>query len=475
VIVHQAYRFALDPTPAQARALSAHCGAARFAFNWGLALVKAVMDQREAEASYGIAPEQLTQGPHWSLPALRKVWNQAKNEVAPWWAECSKESYSSGLDSLARALTNWSASRNGKRAGRAVGFPRFKSRRRATRSCRFTTGGIRVEPDRRSVNLPKLGRIKTYESTRKLARRIEAGTARVLSATVCFERGRWFCSFTCEVQRSDPPATRPDAVVGVDLGITHLAVLSRPLLGVSDAAGFVSNPKHLTHVSTALRRASRTVSRRRGPDRRTDVRPSKRWERANQRRNRIHHRVANMRRDGLHKLTTALATEFGTIVVEDLNVAGMLRNRRLARSIADTGFAEIRRQLEYKTRWRGSRLVVADRWFPSSKTCLECGVVKAKLPLHIRAFHCESCGARMDRDLNAARNLEALVVRSTQVPERPETWSRKSRTDVEPTGRPAACGLVAAKRPPRTGQPDQTGTWTSGNGLVQLPRRPDMV
>ncbi|WP_215732212.1 IS607 family element RNA-guided endonuclease TnpB [Lentzea atacamensis] len=413
MIVHQAYRFALDPTPAQARALSAHCGAARFAFNWGLALVKAVMDQRQAEKSCGIAPEALTPALQWSHCSLLWIWNRAKHEVAPWWTECSKEAYSGGLYRLALALKNWTDSRTGKRTGPTVQFPRFKSRRRARRSCRFTTGGIRVEPDRHHVTLPKLGRIRTYESTRKLARRIEAGTARVMSATVCVEGGRWFCAFTCEVQRNDPPPAQPDAVVGVDLGVAHLAVLSRPLHGVTDAAGFVLNPKHFVRESTALRRISRKVSRRCGPDRRTGARPSKRWERANQRRNRLHCRVANVRRDGLHKLTTALATEFGTIVVEDLNVAGMLRNRRLARSIADAGFTEVRRQLAYKTRWRGSRLVVADRWFPSSKTCSDCGVVKTKLPLHIRVFRCESCGLNIDRDLNAARNLAALAASTT--------------------------------------------------------------
>lgn len=409
MIVHQAYRFALDPTPAQARALSAHCGAARFAFNWGLALGKAVMDQREAEAGYGIAPEDLTPPLHWSLPALRKVWNRTKDEVAPWWAECSKESYSSGLDGLARALSNWSASRNGKRAGRPMGFPRFKSKRRASRSCRFTTGPMRVEADCRHVTLPTLGRIRTHESTRKLARRIDAGTARVLSATIRCEGGRWFCSFTCEVNRSDPPPAQPHAVIGVDLGVTHLAVLSKPLLGISDAAGFVPNPRHLAHASAELRRRSRTVSRRQGPDKRSGDRPSRRWERANQHRNRVHHRVANLRRDGLHKLTTALAAEYGTIVVEDLNVAGMMRNRRVARAIADAGFAEIRRQLAYKVRWRGSRLLVADRWFPSSKTCSDCGAVKAKLPLHVRVFRCEPCGLKIDRDLNASRNLAKMV------------------------------------------------------------------
>ncbi|MFU8855301.1 RNA-guided endonuclease TnpB family protein, partial [Micromonospora sp. SL1-18] len=122
----------------------------------------------------------------------------------------------------------------------------------------------------------------------------------------------------------------------------------------------------------------------------------------------MHHRVANLRADGLHKLTTDITGEYGTVVVEDLNVAGMLRNRRLARKIADAGFGEIRRQIVYKTAWAGGTHVVADRWFPSSKTCSHCRVVKAKLPLHVRVFRCDACGLVMDRDENAARNLAAL-------------------------------------------------------------------
>ncbi|MFD0851389.1 RNA-guided endonuclease TnpB family protein, partial [Actinomadura adrarensis] len=137
---------------------------------------------------------------------------------------------------------------------------------------------------------------------------------------------------------------------------------------------------------------------------------SKRWEKANARRNRIHHRVANLRQDALHKLTTAVAAGYGTVVVEDLNVAGMLRNRRLARRVADAGFGEIRRQLGYKTRQRhATRLIVADRWYPSSKTCSGCGAVKAKLPLHLRTYQCGACGLVCDRDTNAARNLAALA------------------------------------------------------------------
>jgi putative transposase len=131
--------------------------------------------------------------------------------------------------------------------------------------------------------------------------------------------------------------------------------------------------------------------------------------RANAARNKVHHRVANRRRDGLHKLTTHLAREYGTVVLEDLFVAGMLRNRKLARQIQDAGFGEIRRQLTYKTEWNCGRLMLADRWFPSSKTCSDCGVVKAKLRLSERTFACTACGLVLDRDHNAARNLAALA------------------------------------------------------------------
>jgi putative transposase len=142
--VIQAYRFALDPTPAQERALRSHAGAARVAFNWGLARVKAVMDQRKAEKSYGIAEDDLTPSISWSMYSMRKAWNQAKDEVAPWWPECSKEAYASGLERLATALGNWQDSKKGRRKGPRMGFPRFKSKRRAVPSVRFTAGAIRL-------------------------------------------------------------------------------------------------------------------------------------------------------------------------------------------------------------------------------------------------------------------------------------------------------------------------------------------
>jgi putative transposase len=407
--VVQAYRYALDPNAAQEAALRSHCGAARAAYNWAVGWVTASWWQRNAEETYGVPEAALTKWRPWSLPSLRKAFNAAKRtdpRFAAWWEDNSKEAYNTGLANAAAAFDNYATSKNGKRRGRKAGLPRFKPKRKARLACRFTTGTIRVDTDGRHVTLPRLGTIRTHEPTSALLARVQAGSARILSATVRHERGRWFVSFQTEVQRDLERVARPDVAVGIDLGVKTLAVMA-------DSTGeirTVPHPGHYDRARKQLRRASRTVSRRRGPDRRTGRKPSKRWEKANAQRNKVHHRVANLREDALHKLATTVAAEYGTVVVEDLNVAGMLRNRRLARRIADAGFAEIRRQLDYKTRRRhASRLVVADRWYPSSKTCSGCGAVKAKLPLHVRTYQCDACGLVIDRDDNAALNLAALA------------------------------------------------------------------
>jgi putative transposase len=435
----RAYKYALNPTPRQARLLDGHCGAARKAYNWGLGRVKAVMNQRDAEASYGIPAELLTPVISWSMYSLRKAWNQAKAIVAPWWAEYSKEAYSSGLTQLAAALKNWADSRKAERSGRSVGFPRFKSKRNAVKSCRFTTGAVGCEE--RCAVLPRIGRVRLHEAP---ASELLDGKARILAATIRFERGRWFVSFTVEQDTAPQSPMRPAAVVGVDLGVKSLAVMSEP----NGEPHTVPNLRHLDAALRRIGRLSRRVSRRVGPDRGTGRVPSNRWKRANGQRNRVHHQVAYQRADSLHKLTSAIAAEYGTVVVEDLNVAGMLRNRRLARRIGDAGFGEIRRQLAYKTEWNGGRLVVADRWFPSSKTCSGCGVVKAKLLLSERDYVCGSCGLVMDRDENAARNLAALVVAASGA----ETLNgRGADQKTRVTGR------VAVKRQP--GSPvRETGT-----------------
>jgi putative transposase len=417
----QAYRFALDPTPRQRRALASHCGAARVAYNWGLKLVDARLQQRRAGEDVEVP---------WTLPALRREWNRAKDQVAPWWAENSKEAYSSGLDGLARALKNWTDSSTGRRKGRPVGFPRGKRKGRSRDACRFTTGPLRVEADRKHITLPRIGGLKTHESTRKLARRLEQGTARILAATITRTADRWFVSFTVEVERHIPTGNGTTTVVGMDVGIRRLAVLST---GVT-----IPNPHALEHQLRKLHRLNRRLAR---------CKPaSKRRTQTRRQLARVHARAANVRNDALHKLTTTLATQHEVIVVEQLNVAGMLRNRRLARAIADTAMGESRRQLAYKTRWYGSRLVVADRFYPSSKTCSDCGWVKAKLSLTERIFTCQACGLQIDRDLNAARNLAKLA----------DHVARSGRETLNARGadaRPGLAGLTASKREAGTESP----------------------
>ncbi|WP_190813222.1 IS607 family element RNA-guided endonuclease TnpB [Saccharopolyspora pogona] len=436
-VVLQAYRFALDPTGEHDAALRSHCGAQRYAYNWGLARVKANLDQRTAEKSYGLAGDESTPSLNWSAYSFRRDWNQAKPVVAPWWGENSKEAYSSGLAHLATALKNWDDSNNGRRTGPKIRFPRFKGKRSGL-SCRFTTGSFGLADDRRHVKLPRIGTIRTHESTRKLARHVERGTARIRSATVSLRAGRWFCSFSVEINRNDPAPTQPHTAVGVDLGIKSLAVLS--------TGHVIANPKLLELAQRDLRRLQRQAARRTGLDRRSGQKPSQRWRKTQARIAKLHITVANARRDGLHKLTNRLVRTFGAIVVEDLNVVGIVRNRRLARHVAGVGMAELRRQIEYKAAWSGVHVHVADRWFPSSKTCSGCGVVKAKLRLSERTYQCESCGMSMDRDLNAAVNLAALVEASS---------SSCGATINEPDGNPyKTSALLAAGT--ATGRPTRS-------------------
>ncbi len=208
----------------------------------------------------------------------------------------------------------------------------------------------------------------------------------------------------------------------------------------------IDNPEHLEAALRELRRLQRQTSRRTGPDHRSEQKSSNRWRTTQARITKLHTTVANTRRDGLHKLTTWLVRTFGAIVLEDLNVAGMTRNRRLARQVAGAGMAELRRQVEYKASWAGLRVHIADRWHPSSKTCPDCGAVRTKLRLSDRIFTCPSCGISMDRDLNAAHNLANLVEATTSSPNcgatenEPDGNPHKTRTtraaDIA-TGRPA--------------------------------------
>lgn len=400
----RAYVFSLDPTPTQERALRSHCGASRFVLNHMLGLVKANLDQRAAERSYDVADANLTPALGWSAYTLRKHWNTVKGQVAPWWSDVSKEAFASGCSDLADALANWVASRNGRTRGRSAGFPRFRSRR-TTMSCTFTVNPIRVEADRHHVTLPRLGRLHVHETTARLGRLIALGRARITRATISYRRGRWQVSLLTHVEHAERAHPQPGTAVGVDLGVKDVVVAATPS---AMEVLRIPVPDRLHDLARRKHQLQRRARHRQGP--RQGVAPSKRWRRAQRLIDRVDWRIAAAREDLLHKVTMNLAQRFETVVVEDLNVAGMMtrggaHKRGLNRGIAQSAMATTRRLLTYKTAWAGGQLLVVDRWYPSSKTCSECGATKAKLLLSERTFACPSCGCVIDRDLNAAVNL----------------------------------------------------------------------
>jgi putative transposase len=408
-LVRQAYRFALDPTVEQERLLASFTGASRFWFNQGLALVKERLNARARGEEVRVP---------WSYKALCSEFSgdAVKDELAPWRSQVPVGSYQAGLEALGKALHNFS---QGRRRGRQVGFPRFRAKGRCRESVIFQRPRLKsareIEFDRR------LGPVRTKERMSKLIRLLDRDEhARIMRATVSRSGPSWYVSFTVERSSKQRAARRPHAAVGVDVGLTRLATVS--------ADGPFKNARPLQGALRELRRLQRQLDRQRRannpgnylPDGR--VKPgasgwvkSKRMLRSEHRLRRLHERLANLRREQAHQLTTHLTREFGVIGVETLNVRGMQANRRLARHIADVGWGTILAQLKYKTSWSDrSMLVAADRFYPSSKTCSDCGTVRAKLALSERVFTCDACGLTIDRDLNAALNLARMAQQHAQ-------------------------------------------------------------
>jgi putative transposase len=378
-----------------------HFGARRKAFNWGLAQVKADLDAKCTNPSHASVG--------WDLGSLRKAWNLAKHEVAPWWATNSKECYSAGLADLAQALSNWNASRNGIRQGRRLGFPRFSSARRDPGRVRFTTGTMRVEADRHTITVPVIGALQAKENTRRVQRHVASGRAHVLNMTLSQRWGRLFVSigYALRTPHTGRVPRQPAVRAGVDLGMRTLAtVATRDAVTGAETVVEYQNPAPLKATLAARRRAGHELSRR--------IPGSRGHRAAKAKLTRLDRQCVQLRREATHQLTTELAGTYGHIVVEDLDVAAMkqgMGRRAFRRAVSDAAMGLIRPQLAYKTLRHGSTLTVADRWFPSSQIHHGCthadGTpcrLKGKGRIDKRLI-CPITGEVVDRDRNAALNL----------------------------------------------------------------------
>jgi putative transposase len=366
MIVQRGYKTELDLNDQQRSACEQHVGVARFAYNWGLAR------KIEAYQETGKSP---------NAKALHKELNAHKRTEFPWMYAVSKCAPQEALRNLDVAYANFF--RRVKNGEQKQGFPRFKSKRRSKKSFRLT-GTIRVFE--KSIQLPRLGRLRLKEGGYLPVEGTE--TVHVLSATVSQRASRWYVSIQVEEEIDDPkPEQKP--AVGVDLGIRNLAVLS-------DGTTY-SNPRALKRNLGKIKRLQRIVSRRQ--------KGSRNREKAVSQLAKAHARVTDIRTHTLHQITSELAKTKSVIVIEDLNVSGMMKNHRLAQAIGDVGLSEFKEQLAYKAVWYGSELVVIDRWFPSSKLCSACGTKMEKMPLHVRDWICPICNTQHDRDVNAAINI----------------------------------------------------------------------
>jgi putative transposase len=357
-----AHKIALDPNAAQRLYFARAAGTARFAYNWAL----------------GEWRRQYAAGGKPSDVSLRRDLNAIKREQFPWMYDVTKAAVQEAIIDLGTAFRAFFEKR-----GR---YPQFKRKDDRPSFCAANEAGTFRAEDKR-IKLPVIGWVKMREAVRF--------SGPLKRATVSCEAGRWFVSVMVETDDVKPVA-HPEPVVGIDLGVFALAALS--------TGEAVSGPKAHGAALKRLRRANQALARKR--------RASANFRKAKRRLAKVHRRIAAIRRDATHKLTTRLAKTYAVIGIEDLNVRGMVRNRHLARAVSDGGFHEFRRQITYKARLYGARLVVADRWYPSSKTCSCCGVVKATLDLAERTFRCDHCGFEAPRDLNAALNLARLAASS---------------------------------------------------------------
>jgi len=484
----RAYRFALDLTEAQASAVAQHAGAARWAYNHALAAKFAALDERhtaitlavDAGADRADAAKRAPKVP--GKPDIQKTLNTAKGDdrrgedgLCPWWHTVSTYTFQSAFADADRAWKNWLDSRTGRRKGRRVGRPRFKTKHHSRDSFRIhhnvKNPSIRPDTGYRRIIIPRLGSLRVHSSTKPLRRALGRGAV-IQSVTIARGGHRWYASILTKQPHTEvtsPHRHRQAGTVGVDLGVHTLAALS--------TGETIDNPRHLDAARTRLTKAQRALSR--------TQKGSNRRRRAARLVGRRHHEVAERRATTLHALTKTLATQWSTIAIEDLNVAGMTRSARgtvdhpgrnvraktgLNRAILDAAPGELRRQLEYKTNWYGSSITVIGRFFPSSRTCSACGA-KAKLTLADRVYRCAACGFTADRDVNAAINIAAQAAVALGMKEtlnarraggdHPLAAGSRSSSATKREGRHTVVATPARQQAghPTEAETDPTGTW----------------
>jgi putative transposase len=378
VEIRRAYKVELDPNNRQRTALRCAAGCARWAYNWGL--------ERKIETYRTTGKSLSAIDLHKELNVLKKL--PVKEGGVPWMYSVSKCAPQEALRNLDSAFQSFF--KRCKKKAKKKGFPKFKSRHKNPLKFRLT-GTIRTSEDEREIQLPQLDTIRLKESGYLPGPGRE--DVKIQSATLSERAGRWFVSLSCIVTIPDPEPQPRTKVVGVDVGIKNLAV-------TSDGRVF-ENPRALAKMQRRLQQAQRALARKQ--------KGSQNRIKARKRVAQLYYRVFCIRQDALHKATTEIVRSADVICIESLNVAGMLKNHKLARALADASLSEFLRQITYKASWAGALVVEAQRFYPSSKTCSVCGHIKQDLTLADRTYVCSNCGLVIDRDLNAATNLKNLA------------------------------------------------------------------
>ncbi|MER7692294.1 RNA-guided endonuclease TnpB family protein [Streptomyces sp. NPDC097610] len=391
--VKRTFKYRFYPTDAQAAELSRTFGCVRKVYNMALAARTQAWVTRQERVNYNQTSAMLT------------AWK--KTEELAYLNEVSSVPLQQTLRHLQTAFAHF--------FGKRAKYPRFKSRKKSRRSAEYTTSAFRFRDG-------ELRLAKMSEPLRIVwSRPLPEGVSPSMSTVSQDAAGRWFVSLLCD----DPgirhlPAT--DAAVGIDAGLEHLLTLS--------TGEKITNPRHERRDRAALTREQRRLAKK---EKGSANRAKARLKVA-----KVHARIADRRRDTLHKITTRLVRENQTIVIEDLTVRNMVKNHRLARSISDAAWSEFRSMLEYKAVWYGREVIAVDRWFPSSKLCSACGTLREAMPLNVRTWTCD-CGITHDRDVNAAHNLLAagLAVTVCGAGVRPQrsTPDRQSATKQKPSRR----------------------------------------